>query len=203
MPKKIINKILQILVLIIIILILVFFINLAFIYPWEPAQVVFIEELKKTGLIVVLDGEYYVRVDYAFELIGQGYSDILYYPSLRYNQTRERIAERLIDFGEYVSFYEGEGAESTYEEALLTKAFAAKNNINSIILVTSPYHSYRAHWIFSKVIPDTEIISAPVPFDDNWFSLDNLNEDAEVKAIIKKEQFKFLAYYLLYAWRVY
>ena len=203
MPKKLIKIILQIFALSIIIIILIFFINLILIYPWNPVQVVFIEDLKKVDLIVVLDGEYYVRIDYAFELISQGYSNILYYPSLRYNQTRERITERLSDFEEILTFYEGDGAESTYEEALLTKEFAAANNINGIILVTSPYHSYRAHWIFSKVLPETEIISAPVPFKDNWFNLEIIEESEEVKRIIKKEQFKFLAYYLLYGWRIY
>ena len=203
MPKKLIKLILQIFALTFVIITLVFFISLILIYPWNPEQVVFIEKPEKTDLIVVLDGEYYVRVDYAFELIDLGYSDMLYYPSLRYNQTRERIAERLIYFGEMLTFYEGKGAESTYEEALLTKEFAAENSINSIILVTSPYHSYRAHWIFSKVIPEAEIISTPVPFEDNWFNLEIIEESEEAKEIIKSEQIKFFAYYLLYGWRIY
>ena len=203
MPVKLIKRIIQFIILSIILFILIFFINLLIIYPWQPEQVVFIEEPEKAGLIVVLDGEYYVRVDYAFELIGQGYSDMLYYPSLRYEQTRERITERLPDFGEQLRFYDGKGAESTYEEALLTKEFISTHNVKNIILVTSPYHSYRAHWIFTKVIPEADIISAPVPFEDNWFSLDNIEENEDAKEIIKSEQFKFLAYYLLYGWRIY
>lgn len=196
-------KIIQIAIIIIITCIVVFLVNLLIIYPWKSEQIVYTEELNNAELIVVLDGEYYVRVDYAFKLIEQGYSNMLYYPSLGYKQTREHIEERLPDLEEKLSFYEGEGADSTYEEALLTKGFIQEHSIDSILLVTSPYHSYRAHWIFTKVIPEANIISATVPFEDNWFNLEIIKESEVAKRIIRSEQLKFIAYYMLYGWRIY
>lgn len=182
-------------------LIIFFIINLLLIYPWNPEQIVYSEELSKADLVVVLDGEYYARIDYAFKLVEDGYSNKIFYPNLSYKQTRERIGEKLSDFGNKLTFFEGDGGQSTYEEALLTKIFCKNHNIKSILLVTSPYHSYRAHWIFSKVIPEVNIIAATVPFEDNWFNLDIIEENEEAKRLVKSEQDKFFAYYLLYGWR--
>lgn len=78
-----------------------------------------------------------------------------------------------------------------------------RTDINRLLLVTSPYHSYRAWWIFQKVLPAIEIISTPVPFDKNWFSLEELERGSKAEEVFRREQMKFLAYYLLYGWRIY
>jgi uncharacterized SAM-binding protein YcdF (DUF218 family) len=200
MIYKYINNYFIFLIFIICITLIIFIINLILIYPWKPEQVVYGDRLKKADLIVVLDGEYYPRIDYAFKLVEEGYSDMIFYPSLGYKQTRERIEERLPDFNGKLNFHEGEGASSTFEEALLTRIFIKNNNINSLLLVTSPYHSYRAYRTFTNIIPEAEIISAPVPFKDNWFKLNNIEKNEEALRVIRSEQYKFIAYYLMY-WR--
>jgi uncharacterized SAM-binding protein YcdF (DUF218 family) len=53
---------------------------------------------------------------------------------------------------------------STFENVVLVKDILNKNNINSILLITSPYHSRRALWVWRKAMPDLNVL-APVVID--------------------------------------
>jgi uncharacterized SAM-binding protein YcdF (DUF218 family) len=46
---------------------------------------------------------------------------------------------------------------STYDEAKLVREYAQQNKMQSILIVTSAYHSRRALWVFSRVFRDTDI----------------------------------------------
>jgi uncharacterized SAM-binding protein YcdF (DUF218 family) len=168
-------------------------IRLFLIFPWKASELLVADPLQPCDLIVFLGGEYYERIDYAFQLAEQGYSDTIYTPSVGYKQSRERIIERLKGRGSVIHFFEGEKASSTYEEALQTRSFVKKYSIKSILLVTSPYHSLRASWIFRKVMPGLKIISAPCGLDDNKLGRD-------LKRYYPHEKQKFLLYYLCYVW---
>lgn len=58
-----------------------------------------------------------------------------------------------------------EPVSSTDEEALLLRQYALKENLQSLIVVTSSYHSRRALWILRRVFQDTGITIGlePVP----------------------------------------
>ena len=45
----------------------------------------------------------------------------------------------------------------TYEEAEVIRDYAQQQGLHSILIVTSPYHSRRALWVFSRVFRDTGI----------------------------------------------
>ena len=107
-------------------------IRFLFIFPWTPEMLVITDRLEPCDLIVFLAGEYYERIDYAFELAEQGYSQKIFAASI------------------------------TYEEALDAKKFVESRNINSMLLVTSFYHSLRAAWVFRRIMPNIKIVSAPV-----------------------------------------
>jgi uncharacterized SAM-binding protein YcdF (DUF218 family) len=47
---------------------------------------------------------------------------------------------------------------------VLVKDILNKHNINSILLITSPYHSRRALWVWRKAMPDLNVL-APVVID--------------------------------------
>ena len=53
---------------------------------------------------------------------------------------------------------------STYENVALVKEILTRNNINSILLITSPYHSRRALWVWRKAMPDLNVL-APIVVD--------------------------------------
>ena len=46
---------------------------------------------------------------------------------------------------------------STYEEAQVIREYAQQHGLQSILIVTSAYHSRRALWVFSRVFRDTGI----------------------------------------------
>ena len=53
---------------------------------------------------------------------------------------------------------------STFENVVLVKGILEKKNINSILLITSPYHSRRALWVWRKAMPELKVL-APVLVD--------------------------------------
>lgn len=57
-------------------------------------------------------------------------------------------------------------ADSTYEEALILKEYVIEEEITSLHLVTSKYHSTRSKKIFKHVLgAKVKIISSPSPYD--------------------------------------
>lgn len=146
---------------IIVLLVAVWVIRFITLFPWTPTQLVHSDDLRVCELIVVLGGEYYERIEYAFKLSMENYAQEIYIPSIGFSETQSFIAQKLIESSNDIRVVEGRGASSTYEEALLTKEYITQNNVSSIILVTSDYHSHRANWIFSRVMPDIVILTSP------------------------------------------
>ena len=95
------------------------------------------------------------------------------------------------------------GPASTYEEALKTREWVKKYNLKSLLLVTSSYHSYRAWWIFQKVLSGVEVYSVPVPFGQDWYAPDKVAAGNDYDEVFKEEQRKFAFYYFCYGWRIY
>ena len=55
---------------------------------------------------------------------------------------------------------------STYDEAVAVRGFAEKAGIRNILVVTSPYHSRRALWVFRRVLEPAGVkvgIESPAP----------------------------------------
>jgi uncharacterized SAM-binding protein YcdF (DUF218 family) len=46
---------------------------------------------------------------------------------------------------------------STHDEALAARTFLLARRLNSVVIVTSPYHSRRALWTFRRALSDTNI----------------------------------------------
>ena len=47
---------------------------------------------------------------------------------------------------------------STYEEAVLLQSYAATQNLHSLLVLTSAYHSRRALWTLRRVFRDSEVV---------------------------------------------
>jgi uncharacterized SAM-binding protein YcdF (DUF218 family) len=88
---------------------------------------------------------------------------------------------------------------NTYEEALALREFLSQDkSIQSVIIVSTPYHLQRARWTFSKVVGyRVDLQYAPVPFaisqyKQRWW------EDKLSRAMVKHEYLKLLFYFLKY-----
>jgi len=89
-------------------------------------------------------------------------------------------------------------AESTKDEALVIAAYLKERpEIDTIVLVTSKYHSYRSQLIFHKALEelDVSIYSAPTPYDPyeakGWY------RDREDIQRVATEYMKLAHYFLL------
>jgi hypothetical protein len=89
---------------------------------------------------------------------------------------------------------------STYMEAELLKEWIGKNTspVQSIIVVSDPFHMRRARWAYQKVFGDEiQIQMAPVPFEltpyqSTWW------KDVKSRKYVQDEYFKFIFYLFRY-----
>lgn len=184
-------------------LFIVIIIRLLVYYPYTPEDIVCARAPEKADAIVFLEGEHYIRIDRSFDLAEKGYADVIFCPGLLLKRNIDYIQQRLVEAGDSLEYLEGGGSSSTYGDAIETRRFIKGKSIESILLVTSPYHSYRAWWVFSKVLHDVEVISVPVPFENNWFKLEDVVKGSFQYKVYRREQIKFALSFLLYGWREY
>lgn len=62
----------------------------------------------------------------------------------------------------------GYKAENTFENAVETKEWVQKNNIHSILLITSFYHMPRSLFELRSLMPDIQIYPVPVFIQDSY-----------------------------------
>ena len=132
-------------------------------------------EPQKADAIVVLSGDgesSYINQSYqrrtldAIEYYKTGYASKIIISSGRDQNFSEMeiIKSLLIKRGipENVIFITDKFPKSTYENINLLKELIKRNDIKSVILITSPYHSRRALWIFRKVMPEVNVLAPKV-----------------------------------------
>jgi len=148
--------------------------------------------LQKADLIFVLNGDYETRPFYSSEMYRQGLA-----PLVAIAQTESSPAERLglvdnpTDIAVEVMQLRGVPADkilvlntsgpvtSTFDEARTLRQYVEANDIHSVIMVTSAFHTRRARWIFEKELAgvqvELEVAGAPYPSYDagNWWQDEN------------------------------
>ena len=138
-------------------------------------QLVVRDTLVKSDAIVVFSGNgeasyhntsYQRRALDAVSLYSEGYAKSIYISSgikqtisevemIRLFLTSKGVPENAI-------FMLEKYPNSTYMNVFMVKEMLDKNNINSIIFITSPYHSLRAQLTWEKNAPYIDIVSPPV-----------------------------------------
>jgi uncharacterized SAM-binding protein YcdF (DUF218 family) len=156
--------------------------------------------LEKADMIFVLNGDYETRPFYSSELYKQGLA-----PIVAIAQTESSPAERLglvdnqTDIAVEVMILRGVPEDkllvlntsgsvtSTFDEASTLRQYVEANNIHSVIMVTSAFHTRRSRWIFERELAGVQVrlqvAGAPYPNYDagNWWQhedgLINLNNE--------------------------
>ncbi len=154
------------------------------------------DELKPVDVIVILAGEETERVEYGVKLFKEGWARkdriILAGGPVVWKYTwaalmREHAAS--LGMAKNAVLLE-EKSRSTEEDALYTKEILKKHGYKTCIIVTSPYHSKRAHKIFTKVMGDKiKVISAPV--EESWFKFDEWWKRRRDRSMVFNEYSKF------------
>ncbi|MCB0192545.1 MAG: YdcF family protein [Anaerolineae bacterium] len=153
------------------------------------ARVLIVDDsLQPADIIYILNGEVNTRPFHAAELFEQGFAPKIVIPreedgpasevDLYPNGTDisvEILQEKGISAEEIVVIEVKGGVTSTRDEALVLRQYVETHNIQSVIVVTSAFHTRRSQWIFRKVLADSgirlQIAAAPQwQFDEtDWW----------------------------------
>jgi len=200
---------------IILVILFVFFIFVSiFLIPHLGQWLVAEDDLQASDMIVVLTGSVPDRILQAVDINNERYSDKLVLVNsyrVDYDIFVERGVEippgdaqlskmAAIDLGvpeENILILEG-NAKSTQDEALIIREYIRNNRaIESIILVTSKYHSGRSKKIFRKALSgldrEINIYSSPSKYDPS-----NINQwwkDGEDINLVVLEYLKLVKFY--------
>jgi uncharacterized SAM-binding protein YcdF (DUF218 family) len=153
------------------------------------------DNLKPADLIHILGGGF-DRLDYGLQLYEQGYGQRIFITGG--DDASVYRAYALANGAEAKHILPAESwAVDTYEEALELKQFLDRDSsVQSVIVVSSPYHTRRAQWTFQEVLADQVALQfAPVPFamarhQQQWWM------DAGSRKIVMGEYFKLFFYYV-------
>ena len=147
---------------------------------------------------------YEERVYQAVELYKQGYADKLIFSSGYAYFLEEALVMKAIAISLKVpetSIILEDKAKSTYENVKFTKEILDNKKMNSILLVSSPYHMRRALLVFNKVAREIKVISEPVPnslfyahSDKGWKKIDLM----QIKGIM--HEYVSILYYWYKGW---
>jgi uncharacterized SAM-binding protein YcdF (DUF218 family) len=163
------------------------------------------DKLQQTDLIAAVSGPEY-RIVYAAELYTRGLGKSLFFTG-GYSEENNRVEAA---WSKTVAMHNGVPEEaitidetavlSTHDEAVLLKNYidAHADSIKSVTVVTDPYHSRRARWIYQKVLGNgINVIVAPVPrtrtdFPKYWWTT------AKSRELVYEEYVKLVFYYFRY-----
>jgi uncharacterized SAM-binding protein YcdF (DUF218 family) len=155
------------------------------------------DDLQPADLIHVLGGRE-ERVVYALYLYRQDYSQKLFFSG-----------EESAPFYKMYAIKQGvpandllqveTRAKNTYEEALdLEQLLESRGTIQSVIIVSSPYHLRRAQWVFKRVLGErVKVQFAPVPFEHSYESRRWWTNRLS-RQMVASEYLKLLFYYVRY-----
>ena len=153
---------------------------------WAAARGLVVEcELERADAVVVLAGSstYRERARHAAEIYARGRAPVVLLTDdgqksgwSAESQTnplfRERAAAELSRLGvpaEHIRVLPGV-VESTYDEALRVREFAAAERLRSVLVVTAAYQSRRARWTMERVLGADGVrvgVDAPPPGEDS------------------------------------
>lgn len=145
------------------------------------------DDLEKSDAIVVFSGDNGVRTEVGVELLKEGYGEYLIlsggkvYDDVTMAELMKNHAIKLgVDENKILI---DDKSLTTYENAEFTKEIMEENNFNSLIVVTSDYHTRRSKLTMEKSLEDTlidgqnvEVIVTPSKeeeFNIKWWTSGN------------------------------
>lgn len=134
------------------------FLNPDAVVEWLANFMVKEDPLQEADVIVVIGGEENkLRLAYGVDLLQGGYAPKIVFSSVgNEDYAYDLLAEKGIDQNRY---YFEQTATTTFENAYNLIPYVADNQIQSIILVSSPVQSRRARFMFKRMFSDLTIIS--------------------------------------------
>lgn len=164
------------------------------------------DELQPADLIHVLGGDV-ERIDYGIALYQQDYGGEILFTGGRVeiplaNMTYSRLAREYAQARgvppENILPLEST-ATSTFEEVLeLQRVLASDSSLQTLLIVSSPFHLRRVRWIFEKALPPrVQLRFVPVPFARSRHKQRWWTAELSLQAVVN-EYLKIPFYFLKY-----
>ena len=90
------------------------------------------------------------------------------------------------------------GATSTRDEARLLRRYLAEHDVRRVIIVTSPFHTRRANWIFKRELSDLEAETQMSAAPQQKFNETNWWQSERGLLAFTNEYIKLFYYYAVY-----
>lgn len=150
-----------------------------FLLPGAGAILVHEDPIAVSDAILVLGGGKEERIDQGLELYARGYADMILFtgqdrPSKFAHKRNWALEAQVVALRRGVPADKIElivDSTSTYDDAVLSKAFCVKHNIRSLIIVSEPYHTKRAYYTFKKEYSGSGIRTMIYPVRDSWYKI--------------------------------
>jgi len=135
------------------------------------------EDPAPSDVIVVLGGESGHRILKAIELYKNGYAPRIAItgPAAEFEEFEPAPYKRWLDLLERrgvprdsIDFVAP--SFSTYDDAMLCREYFEENGFRSALVVTDPYHTRRADWVFDRMNADREWDLRTIACDQQWFA---------------------------------
>lgn len=153
------------------------------------------DPLVRAEVAVVPTGELLERIETAVKLYQTGYvKNIIvtgYFPAFSVFKLKEFAVQQGVPAERIITENVSQG---TYEHTWAVSAIMKQRDWQTMILVTSPYHSRRAAWIFKKAAAGAKIKVISYPARPAWFKADSWWRHPN-SALQVRWEYKKLAYY--------
>ncbi len=128
------------------------------------------DPIQEVDAVVVLSGDDGDRLELAIEMHEQGLA-----PNLVITNVEDSINQRLAaeaqagGFPSNAIFITKLEVDSTVDEALAVRELASQKGWTTLMVVTDPYHSFRARFIFRRELRGSGVAIAVRPVAGHWF----------------------------------
>lgn len=151
------------------------------------------DPLRKADVIVVLSGDT-DRLAQAARLWREGYGEWLIVTAVPGSSPTDEVRsaglpmERILFSGTLVS--------STRDEALVARDLMLKKNLKTCLVVTDPFHTQRARWIFIDVFKASGLEARVYPVQNHWYRSQTWWRSAEGWQVTLQEYVKLVVYWI-------
>jgi len=134
------------------------------------AVLIVADPIQEVDAVVVLSGDDGDRLALAIEMHKQGWAS-----NLVITNVEDNINQRLAAEAQAGGFVKDEiyitklKVESTVDEAIAVRKLSKQKGWTSLMVITDPYHSFRARFIFRRELRESGITIAVRPIAGHWF----------------------------------
>jgi len=158
--------------------------------PGAARRLVEVKPIHECELMVVLGGGSLERLATAVELHEDGACEKVLITGEPMRSGLPRRETLFAELGPESLLEPDTITESTYDDALLAFRIARREGYRHLLVVTSPYHTRRVIWIFSRILAGTGIQFGVQPSESLYMDYDHWWRNAHGRGVILSEYAK-------------